>query len=354
MFDFYADAYNYDSLRGSNATVSLLAYTATFGNGLSASISAEDQASRRAFIGSTLSGNVAGNILVDGFSGSSFVANPAGARIPEVVGNLRYDQPWGAVQISAAAHQVSSSLYGSTALQTASASTGNSSASTYAYPVTTGNSYGFAVQAGLQLNLDYLSPGDKLWLQAAYEKGAFGYIAGNNLGFNYGQGVNANRYAGSGFTWADYSSGWNPQPGSDCVYTANSAVLGAGGYVPGGASCQQTSGWDITGAYKHYWIPTLASAVYGSYLAYFNPQSALDSYGGGVGVSNIREGRIGTNLVWTPIKGFDIGAEFMYVHVTQTRPTGLASDAVLTAAGLPAFQSTTNEYEGRLRIQRAF
>ncbi len=345
MFDFYADAYNYDSLRGSNATVSLLAYTATFGNGFSATLSAEDQASRRAFIGSTFAASpTGGSIYLDGFSGTSFQANPAGARIPEVVGNLRYDQPWGAVQLSAAAHQVASSLFLSSAVGT--------SPTNYAFPVVTGNSYGFAVQAGLQLNMDYISPGDKLWLQAAYEKGAFGYIAGNNLGFNYGLGVNANRYAGSGFTWTDYSKGWNPQPGSDCVYTANSAFLGAGNY--GGGSCEQTSGWDITGAYKHYWIPTLASAVYGSYLQYFNPQSALNGYGGGVGVSNIQEGRVGTNLVWTPLKGFDIGAEFMYVHVTQSRPTGLAPNSLLTASGLPAFSSTTSEYEGRLRIQRAF
>jgi len=58
-------------------------------------------------------------------------------------------------------------------------------------PAATSNSYGFAVQGGLQLNADVISPGDKLWLQAAYDMGAFGYIAGNNLGFNYGA-VNQN------------------------------------------------------------------------------------------------------------------------------------------------------------------
>ena len=64
--------------------------------------------------------------------------------------------------------------------------------------------------------------------------------------------------------------------------------------------------------------------------------------------------RIGTNLVWTPIKGFDIGAEFMYVNVTQSRPVGLASDAALNSVGLPSWRGTENEYEGRVRIQRAF
>jgi hypothetical protein len=91
------------------------------------------------------------------------------------------------VQLSAAAHQVDASLFGAPALTTPP--------TTYAFPALTSNSYGFAVQGGLKLNTDYISPGDKFWLQAAYEKGAYGYIAGDNLGFNYGA-VNQNRYMG--------------------------------------------------------------------------------------------------------------------------------------------------------------
>src|SRR5208283_3879164 len=256
MFDFYADAYNYNNLRGSNATIALLAYTATFGDGFSATLSAEDQASRRAAIGSTVAGTAtaAGGILpvtINGITATSFQAQPAGSRVPDIVGNLRVDQSWGAAQLTAAAHQNDASLFGAGALTTPPATVAPSTPA-YAFPALTSNSYGFAVQGGIQLNADYLSPGDKLWLEAAYEKGAFGYIAGNNLGFNY-DAVNQNRYAGSGFTPTDYSAGWNVQPNSDCVFT-------------GSGSCEQQSGWDITGAYKHYWLPTLASAVYGSYM----------------------------------------------------------------------------------------
>jgi Porin subfamily len=344
MFDFYADAYNYNNLRGSNATTSLIAYTATFDNGFSATLSAEDQASRRAANGSTIAGTAtaAGGtvpVTINGISATSFQAQPAGARVPDVVGNLRYDQPWGAVQLTAAAHQVSASLFEATALTTPAATVAGSTPA-YAFSAVTSNSYGFAIQGGVQLNADYLSPGDKLWLQAAYEKGAFGYIAGNNLGFNYGT-VNQNRYAGSGFTPSDYSAGWNAQPNSDCVFT-------------GSGACEEQSGFDITGAYKHYWIPTLSSGIYGSYMQVNYPGDALAGFGGGVGISNIKEARVGSNLVWTPLKGFDIGAEFMYVHVNQTRPAGLAPDFVLNAAGLPSFQPNTNQYEGRLRVQRAF
>ncbi len=345
MFDFYADAYNWVNVRGSNATVALFSYTATFGSGFSSTISFEDQPSRRAAIGSTIASATATAagapipINVGGITGTSFQGQPAGARVPDIVGNLRLDQPWGAVQMSAAAHQIRASLFGSTALGTPPA-TGAGLTPAYAFPALVSNSYGFAVQGGIQLNADFLSPGDKFWLQAAYEKGAFGYIAGNNLGYNYGA-VNQNRYAGSGFTASDYSTGWNSQPNSDCVFT-------------GSGSCEQQWGWDITGAYKHYWIPTLSSAVYGSYMEVHYSANALSGFGGGVGISNIKEGRVGTNLIWTPLKGFDIGGEFMYVHVNQSRPAGLVPDATLVAVGLPAFRPNQSQYEGRIRVQRAF
>ena len=323
MFDFYADAYNYDGLRGSNGTVALFAYTATFGGGFSATLSLEDQASRRSPDGSVIPG---------------FAATPAGTRVPDIVGNFRVDQPWGAVQLSAAAHQLNSTLFSSGALATP--------ATAYAFPATAGqNSYGFAVQGGIQLNMDYVAPGDKLWLQAAYEKGAFGYIGGNNLAFSGGP-VNGTRFYGAPIAGgADYGLGWNPQLTYDCTYTGTSAAS---------SSCEQQWGWAVVSAFKHYWLPTLSSAAYGSYMEIHFPGNALVPLLGAVGVSNIKEARIGTNLVWTPVKGFDIGGEFMFVHSNQTRPAGLAADATLVATGLPAFRSNNNNYEGRLRVQRAF
>src|ERR1700730_8499259 len=327
MFDFYADAYNYHSLRGSNATVALLAYTATFGNGFSTTLSIEDQPDRRAAIGTTIASTTLAPITIGGVSATSVQGQPAGSRVPEIVGNLRLDQPWGAMQLSAAAHQLRDSLFAMTALTTPPGA--------FAFPALSSNSVGFAVQGGVRLNADYLSPGDKLWLQAAYEKGAFSYIAGNNLA--YSGSVNQNRFPGSGDTPLDYGDGGNPQINSDCVFT-------------GSGACEQQWGWDITGAYKHYWLPILSSAVYGSYLEVHYPANALAGFGGAVGVSNLKEARIGTNLIWTPLKGFDIGTEFMYVHLNETRPVGLAPDSTLTANGLPAFQSNNS----RLRIQRAF
>lgn len=345
MFDFYANAYNYQNLAGSAATTQLIAYTATLGNifnGLSATLSVEDQNARQAFVGSTVASTVWAPGATSatpisfgslGISGTSFQGTPAGTAWPDIVGNIRVDQPWGAAQFSAAGHEARASLFANTALSS------TSSATSYAFPAATTNAYGWAIQGGLQLNADYLSPGDKLWLQAAYEKGAVSYIWGNNLSFTYGA-VNGNRYYGSGYNATDTSAGWN-QNVMDCVFTASGV-------------CEQQSGWVVTAAYKHYWLPTLASAIFGSYAEINYSDNALAGFGGAVGVMNLKTARVGTNLVWTPIKGFDIGAEFMYVNASWSRPAGLAPDTVLEFVGLPGFQGSSNQYEGRVRVQRAF
>jgi hypothetical protein len=322
MFDFYANAYNYQKIAGSSATTLLFAYTYAFSHGFSATLSVEDENARQAAVGSTVFYSTAGGFLN---------GTPAGTRWPDIVGNIRVDQPWGAAQLSAAGHEVRAQAYNTVASSSLVAGP--------SIPTFSSEPYGWAIQAGLQLNADYLAPGDKLWLQAAYEKGAVGYIWGDNLASSYGA-VDGNRFYGSGYTPADTSTGWNTNI-YDCIFTLSGV-------------CEQQSGWDVTAAYKHYWIPTLSSALFGSYAKINYSNNALAGYGGAVGVSNLSTARVGTNLVWTPIKGFDIGAEFMYVNVSQSRPVGLASDTAIQSKGLPGWQGSLNQYEGRIRVQRAF
>ncbi len=320
MFDFYADADNWGYLRGSNATVPLLAYTATFGKGFSTTLSFEDHYWRRAAIGSTI---------------ANFQAMPTSEAMPDIVGNLRLDQPWGAVQLSGASHQIRSNLYATTP------------AGALAGPVDSNSDFGFAVQGGLEFKTDMIAPGDKLWLQAAFEKGAYSYVGGDNLAWAYGP-VNGSRYFGAGVSPQDYNFGWDPQLPSDCVYTGLTAAT---------AHCDKPGGFAFTGAFKHYWTPTLSSAVFGSYLSTNYDANALAGLGGAVGVTDTKETRIGGSLVWTPIKGLDIGTEFMYLHLSESTPAGLAPNYGSTsfgAAGVPAFKNNSDEYEGRIRVQQAF
>jgi hypothetical protein len=344
FFDFYVDNINWEALRGSNATVGALAYTYTFGNGFSGSLAIEDNVSRRGIIGSTV-----GNFNFVGFQdpllfgnantawGTRFFGVPDGTQVPEIVGNLRWDQPWGSIQVSGAAHQIRTSLYTNNAV---AANTG-----AIAIPNQTQDDFGFAVQLGGQFNLDkywpdVFAPGDKLWLQGVYARGAVGYLTGNNLSFEAGP-VNGNTFYGYGNGGTKASNGWSFNS-FDCVWTAF-------------GHCDKGEGWAITAALKHYWTPTISSGFFGSYMALYNSAASIADFGGGVGAVNTDEYRIGSNLVWTPVKNFDIGGEVMYLRDNHhSRPVGLAPDFAMWAVGLPSYKGSNGTVEGRLRVQRSF
>mgnify|MGYP000105998789 CR=1 FL=1 len=349
FFDFYADAINYVGLQGSNSTAWMAAYTFTFGGGLSATLSAEDAASHRAGVYSVIntasvSGLGPGGVLAPG----SVTAFVGAARMPNIVANIRYDQPWGAVQFSGAINQVRANLFPATA-----ATFGASGSPTaYALSATSSSSLGFAVQGGVQFALDSLAPGDKLWLQATYAHGAIGYIQGNNLSFTGGVSATANY--GVGNNRGDNSVGWTNFADGDCVFTYT-------------GSCEKSSGITVIAALKHYWTPTVSSGFFGGWYQVWYPSTArtpvnpfalVGAPGSGslftAGITNFRESRLGTNLVWTPIKNFDIGAEMMWIHYMTDRPFGLAPDVVLQSLGLPRFAGTTDQFRGTLRMIRAF
>jgi hypothetical protein len=351
FFDFYVDNINWEVLRGSNATVGAIAYTYTFSDGFSGSLSIEDNVSRRGIIGSTV-----GNFNFVGFQnpavaaaaaqafGTRFAAVPDGTQVPEIVANLRYDQPWGAVQISGAAHQIRTSIYSNNAVL-ATPVNGAAGPLGTAIPARSQDDYGYALQIGGQFNLDKLSPdifsaGDKLWVQAVYERGAVGYVMGNNLSFTGGP-VNGNTFYGYGNGGTRTGIGWN--------FNAYDCIWNAGGH------CDKSEGWAVTAAMKHYWTPTLSSGIYGSYLALYYSPASIANLGRGVGAVNTDEYRIGSNLVWTPVKNLNIGGEIMYLQANHhSRPIGLAPDFALMAIGLPSYRGSTGTVEGRLRVQRSF
>src|SRR3954454_25275315 len=264
MFDFYADAYNYEALRGSNASPNLLAYTYTFGGpftGFSATISAEDSVSRREQIGSAVSlQTVAGfgvppiSIFFPGLPGGipgGFSAFQAGQQIPDLVANLRVDQPWGSAQLSGAAHQLRTTLsppltpaaigvLGNPGIgafaQQAGVGVGG-----FAHPFATQNDWGFAVQGGVKVNAPWIAPGDVFYLQATYEQGAIGYITGNTLAFTGGFWASSLNY-GNGLAATPSTNGWAEATFSDCVWT----ILNR---------CEKQHGGALVAAFKHYWLP---------------------------------------------------------------------------------------------------
>src|SRR5689334_10034583 len=106
---------NFDGLvggSGSNNGVNQVTYTADFGQGISASISAEDQT---LFFQSNLwntSGATAAGVLSGNYGTSSF----GGTVAPDIIGMVRVDQAWGLFQASFAAHDNHAAYYGATEL----------------------------------------------------------------------------------------------------------------------------------------------------------------------------------------------------------------------------------------------
>ncbi|MDE2578954.1 MAG: porin [Hyphomicrobiales bacterium] len=336
FFDFYTDNFNYESLRGSNQNVWALAYTAAFGGGMSATLSIEDNYSHRGPVASVLPQS---NYTFPGFFNFGG-AGIAAAQIPNVVANLRIDQPWGSAQIAGAINPVRAVAY---AVPTGSGTPAG-------MPLIVANKIGWAVSGGLKFNLDMLSPGDQLWLQAIYAQGAIGYVSGANMAFV--GSPNLTPAYGIGVARTSNAYGWGNATDADCVLTL-------------AGTCELSKALAVTAALKHYWSPTLSSALFGSYYAVNYSQNALTpvTMTGGAGgatpmalggISNYKEVRIGTNLVWSPVKNFDIGGEIAWIRGITSRPFGLPNDYTLAATGLPTFHGVNDSFYGKIRMVRAF
>ena len=154
------------TLRFSDApNVNLFAYTFSFGNGFSATISAEE-------------GRFAGTAF-----GTSPFFTEAGQTAPDLVGNLKYAGTWGGVQLSGALHQIRS------------ADLVEVGPGIFDYPDA---ELGWAIYGSGYVNLPMLGAGDALWLAATYADGALGYLgAGSNVTVGQVRGFLTDAYIGA-------------------------------------------------------------------------------------------------------------------------------------------------------------
>ena len=146
----------------SDQTTDLIAYTAAFGNGFSATVSLEEGGYRE----------------VDSASAG---VQYGGQYLPDLVANLRVDQGWGSAQLSAALHDVRSN--------------------NVAHAAGVDSELGWAVQGGVIINLPMLSSSSNIAFQAAYADGALAYlgVADNSIYYDLAA------VSGNGKT----SDGWN-------------------------------------------------------------------------------------------------------------------------------------------------
>ena len=299
FFDFYTNDLGFSTLRTADARLNLLAYTATFGSGFSATISLED---RNTGTGTRENGVVSFPAGTSALLGQDF---------PDVVASLRVDQGWGSAQLSGAITSRNISNTGFT--RTAS-----------------NDELGFAIQGGVKINLPMLAAGDFLFLQAAYADGALGYLG---WGGQFGSGRQTTSVAGNQLVINDFG-------------------------VSAFGNTKSATGWSIVAAFRHFWTPQLRPEIYGSYselkLGYTLAAQAVP--GQIARPLDPKEFIVAGNLIWSPVSGLDIGVEVIYTRTELKQAVLAANNAgarpVLAAGG--RLVKSDDAVAARFRIQRDF
>ncbi|MCJ2129111.1 porin [Methylobacterium sp. E-045] len=370
FFDFYAHDFEFAgaTLNSDVQSTNLLAYSAKFGEGFSATISLEDPTFRRNTIYSQTyaSGTAAAPSPV------AVAFNAAGApilfqnvdvaqrnRMPDFVGVLRYDAAWGSAQLSGAVKELNTGNYinNSGFLPGASGAAGLPNIAA-AIP---SSEYGWAVQGGVKINTPFIAPGDTLYLQGAYGEGATLYTGYSSYNGSYTS--RASTINGAAFDPYMSDATLNPLTGK----------------------LETSTSFTVVGSFLHYWSPEWRSAVFGSYgemsfakgareanaAAFGNlGTTAQNNFTGVVGsrafslsptLRDTYQIVAGASLIWSPVKDLDIGLEGFYTkvglqsgRVVDQYKNGAISAANLNAGAAVKTVDAADTFQIRARVQRDF
>lgn len=267
--------------------VNQFTYTADFGQGITASFSAQDQVANY----TTNIWNVSGATAAGLATGTYGANDIGGTRAPDLVAMVRVDQAWGLFQGSLAAHDNHAAYYG------ASEVTGHP-----------GDKWGWAGQLALSIKNIPTGPGDTINLQGVYTNGASRYNFQSYLSNTYAM------YGGTGLAGAYQSVGLAGI--SDSVFVT-------------GAGQELTTTYGLNGAYTHNWNPNWNTAIYGAWAAvrYNNTAkgymcgafvASLALSTGSAGCNpDFNYSVVGTVTRWTPVKNLTFSAELSYLMLDQ-------------------------------------
>ncbi|SPP98183.1 porin [Bradyrhizobium vignae] len=319
---------NFDGMPGGGGwdPVNQFTYTTEFGQGISASFSAEDQVIRDTTNIWNVSGATAGG-LATGTYGANDIG---GSRAPDFIAMLRVDQAWGLFQASVAAHNNHAAYYGATELA--------------GHP---DDKWGWAGQLALSIKNIPTGAGDTINVQGAYTNGASRYNFHPYVSTAYAM------YGGTGLAGAYQSVGLGGV--SDSVFVA-------------GAGQELTTTYGFNGAYTHNWNPYWNTSVYGAWGAVrYNDTAkgyicgafvaALALSSGAAGCNpDFNYSVVGTVTRWTPVKNLTFSADLTYTMLDQKYAAG--STVVLPAQASIAKPGVTYELKDQstlsllLRVQR--
>ncbi|WP_282045712.1 porin [Roseibium album] len=217
-----------------DTTVNQIAYTAAFGNGFSATLAVEDRSGHE-------------------------VGDYGGTRMPDFVAALGVSQGWGSAQLSGALHQV----YPDAAFNSTNASGDE-------------DSLGWAIGAGVNVNLPFANSGSNIFFQGFYADGALKYI-------------------GNGITGVSVVSSTGTTLGSVADYGGNG---------------DKSTGYSLSAGVYIQATPTIGLAVDGSY-AHVDQNDFV-----GTTDADIDRWAIDGSVQWEPVSGFVMGADIGYSNTS--------------------------------------
>ncbi|MEJ1158558.1 porin [Prosthecomicrobium sp. N25] len=284
---------DYHSMWG-DAKTNLFAYTFSFGNGISASLSLEDPSTsnrRRGSLNATYVDNFTFRTITNirDFYGFAY----QGMKYPDVVGQLRISQAWGSAQLMAVAHNIYGAAATGAGSQTRLTGTANK------------DDWGYSVGAGVLVNLPMLAAGDQFFLQGNYSDGAIGYAC-------------ANCFTGFGAL------------GADAVLTRR------GGF-------KTTEAWTVSAGFKHNFSAQWEFNIDGGY-------GSVDGYG----ANDYDQYEVAADVRWKPVAGLQIGLAAEYRNVEFTNATRAAYSGSTFGAAPTAVGGTQTRTDYRLRNNDAF
>ncbi len=283
------------------------AYTHQFGNGISATLALEDGKERKR-------GNYNGaNPLSQWGISTPTVDTRGGNTWPEIVGQLRIDQAWGGIHLSA-------NLVNNNVAYNCGAASGTTTVALGGCSELAGNppdKIGGGINAALKLNLP-TGVRDALYVAGTYSVGAttdaFTNIApGSAFGIFGGSNIAYQSIVG-GYVW-------------DSVYTSTTRT--GAGLVVGPTGQQLTTGYGGSIAFEHGWSPEWRTSIFGgaAVLDYNDTANAIlcsrHVAAGGPGVlsnaltdcnMDYRIVGAGSRTYWSPVRDLTIGVELMWTN----------------------------------------
>jgi hypothetical protein len=303
----------------------LMAYTASFGGGFSATISAESPGA--------VGGSGSGTRMTEGS------VQYGGQKWPDIVGTLHVKQGWGEAQISGVIHNVNvedNSFYGGLACGSLFDVACNASET----------KVGWGLDAGVKFNLPSFGAGDNILFTGAYTQNAVWYS-----GLPDGMWGENGQVNGNGQSMFMSDAFFNPLTNQWAKPTA----------------------WSVTGIFEHHFTPQFYIDLEGSVggLNWSNQGGGCYIYGFGCGVGQFAQGAIsphatswiiGTDLGWNPVTNLNFDLELMYQSTNQERPSGFLGtvynfNGVNTTGAIfvpGAWEGNSSGFAGRFRITRYF